>query len=362
MLVVEPKPRLRKRIIKFIKKHKISVIIVSLAFLIFGIVLYFYVFKNRSGVTPFVKKETPTPTPKLVRAPLSGVMVTEDRAKRKPIAVSIENHTASRPQSGLNKASLVYEALAEGGITRFLAFFQENDVFEIGPVRSARPYFLDWLSEFDALFAHCGGSVDALDLIVPYGIKDLDEFRWGTQGYWRDSSRYAPHNLYTSTEKLYEIAKKAGYKTTALILGYSFKEDLEKSKRPEESNITIGFNYPYNVSYKYDPKTNYYLRSVAGASHTDRITDEQIKAKNIVVIFMPTSYGYTKKGEQAVFMETIGSGEALVFFDGTFTHGTWKKDSRTSRTKFLDSKGEEIKFNAGTTWIEVVPPNTKIVY
>lgn len=361
MVIIEQKPKLRRRILRFVKRHKVSVIIITLAFLVFGGV--YYVFKNRSQVNPpEVKKSIPSPTPKLVRAPLSGMMVTEDKAKRKPVAVSIENHTDSRPQSGLSKASLVYEALAEGGITRFLAFFQENDVSEIGPVRSARTYFLDWLSEFDALFAHAGGNVDALDLIVPYGIKDLDEFRWGTAGYWRDSSRYAPHNLYTSTEKLWNISKKAGYNITAEVIGYSFKEDLEESKRSEKSEITIGFTYPYNISYDYDPKTNSYLRSMANTPHNDEVTGEQISAKNIVVIFVPTSYGYTRLGEQTVMMETIGSGEALVFQDGTYVHGTWEKDSRTSRTKFLDSNEQEIKFNAGTTWIEAVPLNTTISY
>lgn len=361
MVIIEPKPKLRRRIIRFLKRHKVSVTAITLAFLIFGGVLYFYVYRNKPQIV-MPKISQPSPTPKLVRAPLSGVMVTEDKAKRKPLAVSIENHTDSRPQSGLNKASLIYEALAEGGITRFLAFYQENDVEEIGPVRSARTYFLDWLSEFDALFAHCGGNIDALDLIIPYGIKDLDEFKWGTAGYWRDNTRFAPHNLYTSTEKLWGIAKEAGYEITADILGYLFKEDLEKEKRPQSAKVLIGYTYPYDVSYEYDSKNNSYLRSMAGTPHLDKITGEQILAKNVAVMFVPTSYGYTRLGEQTVIIQTIGSGEALVFQDGSFIHGTWKKDSRTSRAKFLDSSGQEIKLNVGTTWIEVVPPNTSIGY
>jgi hypothetical protein len=101
----------------------------------------------------------------LYRAPLSGRMVEKEKTTRKPIAVVVENHPDARPQSGLNDAALVFETFAEGGITRFLAVFQENDVANIGPVRSARPYFVEWATSLKALFAHVGGNIDALDLI-----------------------------------------------------------------------------------------------------------------------------------------------------------------------------------------------------
>ncbi|MGB9680810.1 MAG: DUF3048 domain-containing protein, partial [Minisyncoccia bacterium] len=142
--------------------------------------------------------------------PIDGVWTTPERAFRHPLAVSIENHPESRPQSGLDKASLIFESPTEGGITRFLAFFVENDVQKLGPVRSARTYFLDWLSEFDGIFAHCGGNADALALIPSYNIKDLDEFNF-PKIYWRTYDRYPPHNLYTKTDNLWQKAEELGW-------------------------------------------------------------------------------------------------------------------------------------------------------
>lgn len=325
-----------------------------------------FYFQKISGFKPLkLFKPTPSPTPILVRAPLSGVLVSPEVAKRKIIAVVVENHPDARPQSGLNKASLIYETIAEGGITRFLAFFQEQEPSEIGPVRSARIAFLDWAREFKAIFAHVGGNADALNLLHSNqaGVFDLDEFKWGTSTFWRDSSRWAPHNAYTSIEKLKAAASASGYPLEEEIKGYPFKDDLPKEKRQPQNPITINFSgYQFAITYNYDLDKNLYLRNLAGSPHLDRVTGENLSAKNVVVMFAQMIPGVNYAGEEETEVQTIGSGKCLVFQDGKITEDTWQKSTKDSVTHFLDSQNQEIKFNAGQTWVEVIPLDTTVNY
>jgi hypothetical protein len=290
--------------------------------------------------------------------PADGVWTTADKANRHPLAVAIENHPDSRPQSGLDKASLIYETPTEGGITRFLAVYVENDVQVLGPVRSARTYFLDWLSEFDGIFAHCGGNADALALIRPYNIKDLDEFSYAS-AYWRSRDRYAPHNLYTSTDNLWQAAPKEGWDKKVDYASWKYKEDPIESKRPKSGEINIDYaNSVFQVNYTYNPKDNNYLRSIVGKPHIDKETGVQLAPKNVVVMWVET--WPLNDRENGWYIETTGSGRAKVFMDGQAILGTWKKDSQIARTKFYDEKGAEISFNRGQTWIEVVPDDTEV--
>jgi len=346
---------------EFAKKHKAAFIIVYFAFIVFlGFLIKELYFPGSSGVFP--KSEKPKEVKKY-EAPLSGVLVEDENlTKRRPFAVVIENHVDSRPQSGLDKASFVFEALAEGGITRFLAFYQENEANEIGPVRSARLYFMDWLSEFDAFFVHCGGNAEALDEIEPYGVLDIDQFFNGKY-FWRDNNRWAPHNLYTDTQKLREAAKTNNYDLEHIIEGFIFKSDPKPSERPNSGEVNIDYQgYSFKVKYSYDKKTNSYLRFQGEALHEDKITGNQLVAKNVVVMYIPVSYGKTYKNEIAIRMETTGQGDALVFLDGKMVQATWKKGSVSGKLRFYDADSEEIKFNRGTTWVEVVPLGTNVTH
>jgi len=353
-----------KKMISFLKRHKPIVLVWSFIIIVLSLSGYYFwsvkklPFANQYFANP---APIPSPTPKLVRAPISGVLVSEDLAKRAPFAASIDNHPDSRPHSGLGKASLVYETLAEGGITRMLAIFQENDAPRIGPVRSARPYFIDWLSEYAAIFAHVGGSSDALNAIVNYGIKDLSEFRWAGVAFWRDQSRWSPHNTYTSTEKLRSGASQSGYPLELNVAPRPFKDDLEKEKRPQTINpIQVNFSTgQFLAGYHYNPETNDYQRYLAGAPYKD-LSGEDIRVKNVVVQFTNIVPGYSSAGEIASKITTIGTGKSLIFLDGKTISGTWSKASRTERTKFFDEAGAEIQFNTGLTWIHVVP-NTAVV-
>lgn len=303
----------------------------------------------------------PAPEVKKVRAPLSGLWVTEDLAKKMPIAVIVENHVDARPQSGLNEAELVYETYAEGGITRFLAFFQTQEPKEIGPVRSAREYFVEWAKSYNVPFAHAGGSMEALELIPKLKVYDLNQFALAKY-FWRDNSRLAPHNVYTTLAKLREASVYKKYPTESnSIPAFVFKDDAAKETRPLTSKFTVNFNDSYAVVWEYDPEQNVYYRILRGVYQADRNTKEKIKAKNVVVVFTTISFGTSaESGKARSVIKTIGSGNANFYFDGVKTTGTWKRASQDQIMRFYGADGQEVKLNAGTTWVDIVPIGTAV--
>jgi Protein of unknown function (DUF3048) N-terminal domain/Protein of unknown function (DUF3048) C-terminal domain len=314
----------------------------------------------RPSTKTATKPATP-PKPITKISPLTGVAVAPELADRPITAVVIENQTDSRPQSGLSQAGVVYEALAEGGITRYLAFYLENKAGTLGPVRSIRTYFVDWALEFNAPVAHAGGNADALDLINPLGMKDMNEFAWGSY-FYRTTDRFAPHNLYTSGDKLDALEQKLGYFKPATFTPSPRKADAPMAT-PTNPDIKIDYSYTgYQVEYKYDATHNDYARFLAGAPHIDRNTGQQIHAKNVVVQYMPTSFGTTRIGESTVIMGTPGSGQAVVFRDGGAATGTWTKPNHTTRTKLLDPTGAEIQLDPGNTWYSIVPIGKTATY
>ena len=347
-----------RKIRGFSRIHRVALIIIGVALVITGGILVYnnYLLTHTKTTTTKVSiKKKIMPKETRVPAPYTGLLVDPIIAKRTPLAVVIENHPDARPQSGYPKADLVYETVAEGGITRTLAIFQSQDVSEIGPVRSARLYFIDWLSELGGVFIHVGGNIDALDDIDSKKIPDINLFYFGNY-FWRSTDRYAPHNVYTTTEKLYGALTGAGLPLTSTLTPINFKKDAAVKDRPPSQNISINFSSPQFVAaYQYDPINNEYLRSIGGVVHTDKTTGEQIKTKNIVVQYEPMTDIITRYGEQAVKIETLGRGQAIVFQDGIAIPGFWEKSTRASRTKFTDQAGKEILLNPGQTWFEIVP-------
>ncbi len=296
----------------------------------------------------------------LVRRAIDGVYVEADQSNNYPVAVMIENLVTSRPPSGLSQANIVYEALAEGGITRFMALYAGQFITlpEIGPVRSARPYYLDWALEYNALYAHVGGSPQALADIRTYDVFDLNQF-YNSQYFWRDQERFAPHNLYTSGEKLAFALRDNEADEEGDFSSWQYKDEAPLSGRPaDEKNITIDFSsFNYKVEYKYDRDENDYLRYQAGEVHEDK-DGTPIRVKNIVVQKLKTYL----VDENRLGMDTVGDGEAIIFQDGTAIEGRWVKSAKTERTMFYDTMGDEIEFNAGTTWVEAVPTDRDIIY
>jgi len=294
---------------------------------------------------------------------LDGVLVSEELAVYQPLAVMIDNMADARPPSGLSQAEVVYEAVAEGDITRFLALFNPHETLEkIGPVRSARPYFLDWAGEYAPIYAHCGGSPSALTNLKngKYEVFDLDQMSNGLY-FWRDAGRYAPHNLYTSAELLSKFAQDKSITGEASFEPWLFKEDATPDNRPNAAkNPTIRFsaNDLYEVNWVYDREKNDYLRHQNNQIHQDA-DGSPIRAKNVIIQYVETvvldSYG-------RLATQTIGSGDAVIFQDGLAIAGIWKKEITGGRTRFFSQEGDEISLNRGTIWIEAVPLGKSATY
>jgi hypothetical protein len=286
--------------------------------------------------------------------PLTGQLQKEERSELPRVAaVMIDNHFDAWPPSGLDEAFLVVEAPVEGGISRMLAFFYEDqEVEEIGPVRSARPYYLDWASELDALYVHVGGSPEALDLIASGSTFDMNQYWWGDY-FWRASDRYAPHNVMTTSENLFEFSvarEELGYAPERLYGTWEFK-DRERGLG-DVTNFEMIFALPvYVIGWEYDVESGAYFRDQYYQPHE---TGEgvQISAHNVVVIETDVEV-IDSVGRRS--LRTTGEGYGYVFQDGQQIEVRWEKPSASERLRFyhVDS-GEEVVMNAGRTWIEVL--------
>lgn len=295
----------------------------------------------------------------LAEDPVSGEPVARQLAARPLLAVVIENYPDARPQWGLSLASRVYEVITEGGITRYLAVFGPNyDADRIGPVRSVRTQFLDYVMELDAPVAHVGGNSDALDLIRTLHIKDLDEFRYA--GAYRRILRprlALEHTMYTSIQSLRAAAGQRRWDEDAGTGSPAWKDDAPYEFRPASQEVTIDFSFPeYRVSWRYRREGDDYQRLLAGTPDLDAATGVPVSTRSIAIAVVPRVHGRTRIGEDTWTFSTIGSGRAWVVQDGALTEGQWQKRSRTDRLRFVDAAGQEIKLNRGRQWVEIIPP------
>lgn len=306
-------------------------------------------------------KNNPTPVPQQTN-PLDGTSVDKAKAERYPLAVVIENHPDARPQYGLTKAAIVYEAITEGGITRFLAILGPYDATRIGPIRSARTFFVDWASEFRAYFAHAGGNQDALALIPTSPLYNEDLLGAADYGKRIPHNNVATeHTLYSDTDSLYKLASDRKYPANAVVNQFNFKDDATANLRGTTQTIAINFSTSsYLVNWSYDKESNAYTRSLDNSPHIDALSNTQIKAKVIAVQTVSRTPITTPDGESSFQFSDTGSGKATIYQDGKATETTWKKASQKDRTHFYDSTGAEISFNRGQMWIEVIPPGTDV--
>lgn len=312
-------------------------------------------FQSPKQTTTPVAVATPkvTPKPVLYYSPLTGAQVPDQASTQQAVTgIMIENSPDARPQSGLKQAGIVYEAIAEGGITRFLALYQEAKPQLIGPVRSVRLYYVDWLAPFQASVAHVGGSKFALDEVRNGKYRDIDQFFNGAY-YWRATDRYAPHNVYTSFEKLDALNLKKGY--TASTFTAWPRTDGKAAATPTATSIDVKISSAlYNSHYDYDTTTNTYKRFEGGQAHNDREAGQL--APSVVIVLDTTMTNVFEDGYREQ-ITTTGSGRARVFQNGTVTEGSWSKADRGSQIKFTDTAGVEVQFNRGQTWITAVPTN-----
>ena len=277
----------------------------------------------------------------------------------RPVAVMIDNHKDAWHHVGLNNAYLVYEFMVEGGVTRLMPVFKGNVPDEVGPIRSARPYYIDYALENDAIFIHFGYTIQAGDDMRALKINEIEGMLYDGSKFWRDKKFSAPHNAMTGNENLNALFTKNNFRTTSTDKGFNFtaKEyDLE-STLPANS-ITLKYSTYQTTSYEYNTETKMYQRSMGGKPHTDARTKEQYAAKNIIVLSAKYENLNDKrevpdKGYQKLF--NIGEGTGYFITNGEHINITWKKASREAKTQYFGPDGNEIKLNDGITYVQIVP-------
>ena len=291
---------------------------------------------------------------------INGKLVGKEVSGLRPLAVMVENHPDSRPQSGLSKADVVYETLAEGGITRFVALYQSQNAETIGPVRSAREYFAQIADEWGALFAHVGGSNEVIAQIKNGFYKNLDDANeyYNFDFFPRRKNKPEPHHIFTSTEKLRSLIEYHHFSGQANYQPWIFKDDDATLATSTTAKISIDFSRAgYEVGWEYDGASNSYKRLQYFAPHVDESSGVQISAKTVVIQIVQVT-PVPRDPLLSVDIDLTSGGRALVFMDGTLIEGVWKKVG--GRTRFFNSSDAEIKFNRGPIWVELVPKEKEL--
>ena len=300
---------------------------------------------------PVVTEPEPEPELNGYLAPLTGLLQ-EEEAIQRPIAVMINNNGPARPQSGLSGADVIWEVLAEGGITRLVAIYQSQDFPEaIGPIRSIRPYLIELGESYEAVLAHAGGSPDAYSILQKQAKPYLDEISNAGSSFWRESFRKAPHNLYSNLEKLREGIERRNYRTDVSVPVMRFLGSDELTTGDSATQIDIRFLLKdYKVSYSYDEATRHYLRSINDKPHTDMNNDEQLTAANLVVL--GTSHR-TLDSEGRLAVDLDSGGPAMLFRQGTVIEAEWER--RGDDFIRILQNGSELAFVPGKTIYHIVP-------
>lgn len=317
------------------------------------------------------KKEEEIPP---VEQPKSDIKIFN--GKDRPIAFMIDNNIKAQPHSNLNKAYLVYEIIVEGGETRLMALFKGVDVSSqdvtVGPIRSARHYFIDYALENDAIYAHLGQSPRAEEYIKNFNVADINgqiydtgKARNSKSLYWREKAKKAPHNAYTSISSILEICKKKNYATTSSkksVLNYVSKEVTFDETAKIANSITIPYATGHNVKYVYDAASGRYTRYSKGKKQTDEATGQDITTKNLIVCFIrnTTINDGENKGRQD--LDNFRNADGYYITNGKAIKITCQKQFVGGQTKYVDSQGKEIEVNDGNTFINICPIDANVTF
>ena len=362
--IVDPKEQARKK--KKKKKQEDKKFYLAIGFLLLTLVLLVVYYLSIDS-----KPKTPPVAPKVISK--SNLKIVDEYSNERPIAVMIDNNVGNSSQAGLQESYINYEIIVEGGLTRIMAIYKDRKVDPIGPVRSARHYFLDYAMEHDAVYAHYGWS--------PYAerdIKNLDinNINGMTDGgiFARDASLPAPHNVFTTTSRIRNYFSNKNYDTETnnwKVLNYSYTdvdfatvgqdEALETQTNDAKVANKVSMTYSNNQirSYTYDENNEYYLRFMNNSPHLDRISKQQLNYKNIIIMKVNNK---TIDNEGRQDLETTGTGEGYYITNGYAIPIKWSKDSRSSKTVYTYDNGEEIRVNDGNTFIQIVPIDSNIVF
>lgn len=315
---------------------------------------------SSAAAKPSTSAAAPSPSPQPSSGLISGLtgLTVQASALPRPLAVMINNAPAARPQSGLTRADIVYEVLAEGGITRLVAIYQsQSGISKIGPVRSIRPYLIDIGESYGAVTAHAGGSPDAYAILQRQDKDDLDEIGRAGAYFWRDSSRKAPHNLYTSDEKLRAGAEKFGYGQSPAVPGYTFMQPGEAPAGGEQADsFTVQFLLKsYKVEYQYNGVQGVYSRRVNGKAHTDKESGAPVIAANVAVMEAPHTV-LDDVGRLSVNLEQGGA--AMLFQRDQVIRCSWVR-AAGDIIRFVKD-GQELPMVPGITHILIVPSSPSL--
>ena len=331
-----------------------------LVVLLIALVVLFFVFgTGKKDLADKQEEEVQTEEPEVTPEPeVPKVQIIDLDSKSRNIAVMINNiRTVWGYQSGLQDAYLVYEMIVEGGYTRLMAIYKDKMPERIGSVRSARPYYLDYALENDALYIHFGGSDQALRDVRTLGIQNIN-FLYDS-GFWRDRSLglATEHTAFTSMENINQQVSKKGYRTStdaSPVFHYSAVEvDLSAHGTVIPANrVYIDYSGSRNTSFDYDPVNKVYYRSQNGVAHKDYITGNQYTTKNIIT-YQVRNYSLDSYGRQA--LDNIGSGKGYYITNGQAVEITWEKKSRGEKTIYRYMDGTEIELNDGNTYVEIQP-------
>lgn len=292
-----------------------------------------------------------------IPSPLSGIYGQEEKVNRRPVAVMFDNDPKARWQAGLSQAEIAYEFLVEPPYTRYMGIFLLNEPVLIGPVRSARPYFIAILLEYDPLYVHVGGSEEAKADIKKYQVADIDGLYSGA--FWRNTKtgKRAPNNLYISMDEIRKEQERLKYKETADIKGFSFNIKDTDIEGIDATEVLIKYYSNNTTKYEYDSENKVYKRYKDGKLHIDEADEKPIIAKNIIIQEANTKI---IDSEGRMEIQVIGEGKGLYITNGKCQNITWKKKSLNDKTKFFDEKGNEVKLNQGVTWIQFTKPDPVI--
>ena len=301
----------------------------------------------------------------------------------RPIAFMIDNNINAMPQAGLLEADLVYEIIVEGGETRLMLVMQGKDLDKIGPLRSARHYFLDYALENDAIYVHYGQSPQAKSDIESLSISDINGIYESESLFWRDSSRYAPHNAVTSTANIEKIIEREGFRTTTHqepVLNYVVEQELDSIEEIEQKEeqkmqenqeqqttsqihdaweVTIPYSSYNTVKYEFDSETQTYIRYSREKKQVDWETKKEITTKNIIITFMENE-SIDSYGRQTLY--NIKKADGYYITNGKAIPITCEKTSRGGKTIYKDLDGNKLKVNDGKTFIQICPINSEVEF
>ena len=338
----------------------------ALLFVVAVITIVFLTFFTPDTITNIIgsTNEESTEADEIYYTPLTGVESSnKDVANAEVTCVMIENSTDARPQSGLRAAGIVYEAVAEGGISRFMAVYQDNEPEYLGPIRSARLTFVHLARQYQCGYVHMGGAENAINELKTAGYRDINAGFYEEKYVSRKISkgRYAPHNVYSRFTWLNQLNYEKGWTSSSFSPFARIQPDtINEVEDLDALNISIKLSgdSSYNPSFSYDAASNTYLRShQRGGAHMDKAEDGSLTQISPTVVIAMKVHSVARPGTPYYDYVSTGENDCFVFQDGTVTSGKWKRNSIDDPLKFYDANGEEILLNRGQTWITAYPDN-----